>query len=183
MPRAQEGREQFHGETRLSRNFISQSSDFKLKISLRVAGPPGDMLQAARVHCGVRSSEDVMASRRFQNLERIPGQRGPVLRMHPFHSMRCVYGGVGRAVGPRKKERTERRRKTGRQGEEGEEEGAGWRRRRKRGEAGRAGHQRGQVQPGTGQGCLQPRAGSVQLGWGGWGQAPGGGLWGALLST
>lgn len=37
----------FDGKTRLSRNSISQVSDFKLKAGLGIAGPPGDVHQAA----------------------------------------------------------------------------------------------------------------------------------------
>lgn len=77
----------FDGKTRLSRNSISQVSDFKLKAGLGIAGPPGS--------CGVRSSEDVMASIGFQNLERSPGQGGVTSRMYPLHPVRRFFCGDG----------------------------------------------------------------------------------------
>lgn len=98
------GREQFCGKTRLSRNFISQVSEFKLKIGLGVAGPPGDVRQAASVHRGGRSSEDVAASISLQSLERIRSQRGLMFKIQPLplSTLLLLWGWVrSRAQGGR----------------------------------------------------------------------------------
>lgn len=111
-----------------------------------------------------------MASIGFQNLERSPGQGGVTSRMYPLHPVRRFFCGDG--VRSWAREGREGRTKKGNRGEEGvrDEEAA------EAGEPGRAGVQEGPGAARAGQGGFC----SARMGWG---QAPAGGLWGALPST